>query len=462
MTAIEKSNKVISVFRLAMINIIAIDSLRNLPTNAANGYTIPLYYLIACVLFLIPCALVTAEMATHRPKTGGAYVWVREAFGPRIGLLTIWLQWVYNVFWYPTILAFIAANIAFLIDPALANSKPFMLTIIISLFLLATIVNSFGMKTSSLTSTVSAIIGTLVPMVLIIFLAGFWVLSHKPLAIKPVAENFLPNLKGLDNIAFLIVVFFSLFGLEMSAVHAESVKNPKKDYPKALLISSIIIVITLTLASLAIAMVVPAKSLDIVSGLDQAFKIFLVAFHAGWVFPLAVIAIIVGAFGSIAAWVIGPTKGLVVAAEDGFAPKIFSYRNKRGAPIAILILQAILVVVICCLFLFIKSFNTSYWILSDLTAQLALMFYILLFAAAIKLRSKTPKQDDAFTVPGKRIGIWIVGGIGLLTCIGAFFIGFIPPDKIKILSKSMYEMILILGLLFFTLPAFILYQRKKS
>ena len=95
-----------------MINVIAIDSLRNLPANAEMGLTIAFFYVIIALLFLLPCILITAELATHWPKTGGAYVWVKEAFGPRWGFVSIWLQWIYNVFWYPTILSFIAVNIA--------------------------------------------------------------------------------------------------------------------------------------------------------------------------------------------------------------------------------------------------------------------------------------------------------------------------------------------------------------
>lgn len=95
MTAItRKSKRVLSVFSLVMINIIAIDSLRNLPANAKTGFTIAFFYLIGTVFFMIPLALISAELATHRPKAGGAYVWVREAFGEQWGFLSIWLQWL--------------------------------------------------------------------------------------------------------------------------------------------------------------------------------------------------------------------------------------------------------------------------------------------------------------------------------------------------------------------------------
>ena len=83
--------------------------------------------------------------------------------------------------------------------------------------------------------------------------------------------------------------------------------------------------------------------------------------------------------------------------------------------------------------------STAYWILSVLTAQLALLFYICLFAAAIKLRYTGPKPVHAYRIPGKNWGIWLVGGIGILTCLGAIIIGFIPPANVPINNILVYE-----------------------
>lgn len=457
-----KPKRVLNVFTLVMINVIAIDSLRNLPANAETGLSIVFFYIIASIVFLLPCILITAELATHHPKTGGAYIWVREAFGPQWGFFNIWLQWIYNVFWYPTILTFIATNIAYLIDPALATNKAYMVPMIMGMFLFATIVNSFGMKISGWVSTISAIFGTIIPMFFIIGLGIIWITHKMPTAITPTWSHFFPRIGHMNNIAFLVIVFFSLMGLEMSAVHAEEVKQPRRDYPKALLYSSLLIVLTMILASAAIAIVIPKNSLNIVSGLDQAFSIFLNAFHLKWLLPVLIILIILGGFGGMAAWVIGPTKGLVVAAEDGVAPKALRYRNKKGAPIAILIAQLIIVILLSCSFLFFKTISTSYWILSDLTAQLALLFYIVLFAAAIRLRYKTPANPKAFLIPGGKVGIWIVGLIGIISCIGAIIIGFIPPSSVDVGNVIVYECILIGGVILFSLPPFIIFKCKRK
>lgn len=452
------STKPLTVFSLVMINIIAIDSLRNLPVNAVNGFAIPFFYLLACAFFLIPCALVTAELATHYPKTGGAYVWIRNAFGHRLGFVAIWLQWIYNVFWYPTILAFVAANIAYFINPELVNNKWYLVSMVMGLFLIATLVNSFGMRVSSVTSVFSAIIGTIIPMTFITVLAFSWVAQGGALAIHPSWSALIPNFHASNNLAFIVVTLFSVFGLEMSATHAESVINPERNYPRALLYSSVFIVLSLILASLAIAIIVPPSQLNILSGLDQAFALFLSAEHLSFLLPVLVFAIIIGSLGSIAAWVIGPAKGLMVAAEDGSLPQFLGTVNRHGSPSRVLLAQLLLVILICSLFVFIPSFTTSYWILTDLTAQLALLFYLLFFAAAFRLHRQLPSRPGAFKL--KRWTLNCSVALGFSSCLAAFIAGFIPPTAIAIKNVRNYELILIGGLVIFTALPFILSASK--
>ncbi len=316
---------------------------------------------------------------------------------------------------------------------------------IIAMFTLSTLANNFGMKLSSLVSTLSAIIGTIIPMIVIICLGIAWVKSSRSIAIEPTLSSFIPTTLNNNNIAFLVVVFFSLMGFEMSSVHAGDVKQPKKDFPRALLYSSLIVMLTMILASAAIAIVVPKSDLNIVSGLDQAFGLFLNSFHLKWVLPIVIVFMILGGFGGMSAWVIGPSKGLMIAAQDNCAPAFFGRTSKNGTPTSMLWAQWAVVVVLCCLFVFFKSFNTWYWILSDLTAQLALLFYVLMFAASIRLRYLTPKKVDTFRIPGGHIGIWVTGVVGILACIFAIIVGLIPPTAMHILHVGWYEAILIGG-----------------
>ena len=104
----------LSVFSLVMINVIAIDSLRGIPMGAHYGLALIFIYVVFGFAFFIPSALVSAELATAWPQTGGIYVWVREAFGVPIAFLVSWVQWVYNICWYPTIL-YVSSGFDFLL-----------------------------------------------------------------------------------------------------------------------------------------------------------------------------------------------------------------------------------------------------------------------------------------------------------------------------------------------------------
>lgn len=456
----ETSNKigtrkrVLSVFSLVMINVIAVDSLRTLPLGAKLGLSLVTYYILAAFIFFIPVALVAAELATAFPQTGGMYVWVREAFGRRVGFIAIWLQWIYNVVWYPTIMAFIAATIAYIFAPHLSNDKSYLLMTIIALFWLFTLLNCFGMKVSGWLSTAGALFGTLLPMICIGILGITWYTQgHLPAW----GENasWLPKFDAWGNFSLFGTILFGLIGMEMSAVHAEEVKNPQKDYPKALLISMFLIFSTLVLGSLAIAIVVPQSQLSIVSGILDASSIFFNTWHMPWMVDVLACLIILGCLSGVSAWIIGPTKGLLVCAHDGSLPKALAFTNKHGAPTTLLLLQAIVFTALSSLFILVHTINEAYWLLNDLCDQLALLAYIFMFAAAIKLRYSQPDHYRAYKIPGGNISMWIIAGVGILCCSFTILIGFVPPTQIPINNIWFFELFLIIGLfVFIGLPWF--------
>jgi putative glutamate/gamma-aminobutyrate antiporter len=452
--------KPLGVFTLVMINVIAVDNLRSLTVGAQYGFALVFFYLLAAILFFIPTILISAELATGWPNTGGVYVWVREAFGPRLGFLTIWLQWIYNVVWYPTIFTFIAGIVAYLIHPELVNNTAYILSFVLSAFWLVTLFSCLGLKVSGVLSIVGAIIGTLIPMLFIISLGLCWLYLGNASQIKFTWQEFFPNANHFVNIAFFTNILFGLMGMEMSAVHAGDVENPKRDYPRALCYSGIIILATLILSCLAITIVVPAHELNLISGLLDAFNIFFAAYHLDWFTPIVATLIIIGSLCGVAAWIIGPARGLFIASQDNNLPRFLQKKNNKNMPVGILITQGVIVTFLCMIFFVMPNANSSYWVLSNLTAQLALLFYILMFAAAIRLRYKYPHTARAFQIPGGKWGIWLVSGVGIITCCAAIIVGFFPPSQIALGDVVCYELILILGIIVLCLPPFFIHRRS--
>lgn len=462
----KKKNKsrILGVFSLTMINVAAIMSLRNFPIMASVGWASIFFYIVAGLGFFVPAALVSAELATGWPSRGGVYTWVKEAFGERWGFVAIWMQWIENVIWYPTVLSFTAATIAFLIDPKLAENKVYILSTIMIVFWGCTLIDSFGMKASSLISSIGVIAGTLIPSAIIILLGLTWVLIGHPMHITFSWDALYPEMDQFQNIVFLVGVMLALCGIEMSSVHAKEVKDPQKDYPKAILFSALIILSLSVVGSLAIAIVVPANEISLVAGIMQAFSAFFDAYGIGWLTPVLAIFITLGAVAMVSTWIVGPSKGLFQTSEEGNIPPLFHIRNRYGMPIMIMIVQGLIVSMLCSAFLLMPNVSSSYWILNDLTALLYLIMYILMFMAAIRLRYKYPDIKRAYRIPGgKTFGMWVVAGLGLTSSMFAFCIGFIPPAQLDMGSRFTFDLFLGLGVsTMFIAPLIIFACRKES
>lgn len=460
MTTQHVPKRVLTVFSLVMINVIAVDSLRILPFGAQFGFALVFYYSLAALLFFIPTALVTAELATAWPQRGGIYIWVREAFGNRAGFLVVWLQWVYNIVWFPTMLAFIAGTIAYVIHPNLVENKGVMLGAVLAGFWLATLLNFFGMKFSSWISALGSIFGTLLPMAGIIVLAVFWLLKGNPSEIAFNTQTFFPDFTHMSNVMYLVAIVYGLVGLEMSAVHASEVKHPQRDYPRALLISVVVILFSLILSSLSVAIVVPHNELNLVAGLMQAFGQFFEELNIPWMSPVLASVMALAGLASVVTWIIGPTKALLAASEDNILPRVFQETNSQGVPVVILLTQALVFSIISTVFLLLPTVSASYWFLTDLAAELALLMYTLLFAAAIRLRYKKKEVNRPFQLTRSNLGMWGIAGVAVFMCVAVFVIGFLPPEEVSQGEQGKFQILLGFGIIVMCLPAFLIREKR--
>jgi glutamate:GABA antiporter len=457
------TRRVLGVFTLTMINVAAIQSLRNLPVMAEVGWASVFFYLVAALGFFIPCSLVSAELATGWPSTGGVYTWVKEAFGARWGFVAIWLQWIENVIWYPTVLSFTAATIAYVFYPSLADNKIYILSMVLITYWSCNIIDSLGMKASGLVSTLGVIVGTLFPAALIIFLGLFWHFSGQPSQIPFSIDALYPDLTHIHNIVFLVGVMLGFAGMEMSAVHAREVQNPQKDYPKAILLSAMIILIVSVLGSLAVAVVVPRNEISLVSGIMQAFSSFFNAYNIPWMTPILAGLISAGAISMVSTWIIGPSRGLYQTAHEGHLPPLFHKRNRNNMPIAIMLFQGIIVSLLCLAFLLMPTISSSYWLLNDLTALLYLLMYMLLFLAGIRLRYKKPEVPRAYRIPGGRnTGMWLVAGTGFVSSLFGFCIGFFPPSQLETIDSLYFQLFMSAGVVIMFAVPLVVYALQKD
>ena len=274
----------LSVATLAIMNITAVVSLRGLPAEAIYGPSSAFYYLFAAIVFLIPTAMVAAELAAmFSDKQGGVFRWVGEAFGARTGFLAIWLQWIESTIWYPTVLTFGAVSLAYIgmdgsSDAALASNKIFTLVTVLAIYWIATFIAMKGLDWVGKISKWGGMIGTIIPAGLLIVLGLIYILSggHNNM---DMSQGFFPDLTKLDNIVLASSIFLFYAGMEMMGVHVMDVNNPSRNYPKAIIIGSLATVAIFVLGTFALGFIIPAKDINLTQSLLIGFDNYFRYFH---------------------------------------------------------------------------------------------------------------------------------------------------------------------------------------
>ena len=468
MQSVNKSNGFkLSVMTLAIMNVTAVVSLRGLATEAIYGLQSAFYYLFAAIVFLIPTAMVAAELAAmFSGKQGGVFRWVGEAFGARFGFLAIWLQWIQSTIWYPTVLTFGAVSIAFIgVDPttdaALASNRLFTLVVVLVIYWVATLISLKGLGWVGKVSKWGGIIGTIIPAGILIILAAIYLLSGGTNNLN-VHEGFFPNLANFDNLVLASSIFLFYAGMEMMGIHVMEVDNPKRNYPRAIIIGSLVTVVIFILGTFALGIVVPAKDISLTQTLLIGFDNYFKYLHMSWLGPVIAIALVFGVLAGVLTWVAGPSKGIFTVGRAGYLPPFFQKTNKEGVQRNILLVQGVIVTILGLLFVVMPSVQSFYQILSQLTVLLYLIMYMLMFAAAITLRYKLPKMERPFRLGAKGNALmWILGGLGFCGSLLAFILSFIPPSQISVGSNTVWFLVLIIGAIVFVGIPFIIYASRK-
>ena len=466
MANIGKATK-LSVATLAIMNVTAVVSLRGLPAEAEYGLSSAFYYLFAAIVFLIPTALVAAELAAmFSDKQGGVFRWVGEAFGKRMGFLAIWLQWVESTIWYPTVLTFGAVSLAFIgmngtHDMALASNRLYTLIVVLAIYWLATLISLKGMSWVGKVSKIGGLVGTIIPAGLLVVLAIIYLASggHSHLDFH---GSFFPDLTNFNNLVLASSIFLFYAGMEMGGIHVKDVDNPSVNYPKAVFIGSFVTVLIFILGTYSLGIIIPKSEINLTQSLLVGFDRYFTFIRASWLSPVIAIALAFGVLAGVLTWVSGPSKGIFAVGRAGYLPPFFQKTNKNGVQQNILLIQGALVTLLGLLFVVMPSVQSFYQILSQLTVLLYLIMYLLMFAAAIYLRYSMKSAGRPFRIGSKGNGLmWIISGLGFLGSLLAFILSFIPPGQIAVGSKAMWYAVLVIGCIVVVVIPLIIYALRK-
>ncbi|MFD6064867.1 APC family permease [Rhodococcus wratislaviensis] len=447
----------ISWIALALMTTSSVASLRPSPTMAVYGLACVFLYLVPAIVFLLPTSLVSAELASG--WEGGVYNWVALGISKPMGFLAVWCQFAMTIFYYPSLLGYVASTLAYVINPALASNGVWTAIVIMVTYWSGVYISSRGTKGVAGLASGGLIIGTLVPGALLVILGMVFLGQGNPSAAPMTADHLLPAWAGLASLVLIVNNFLSYSGMEMNAVHVSSLRNPAKEFPRSMFLAMGLVLVIFILPALAISWVVPAEQLSLTAGVMQAFDAVFAQFGWQWLTPVIGIMLVAASLGGMLTWLAGPSKGLVlISRQEGYLPPFLQRVNKHGVQQNILVTQGLVTTVIALLYAFIPDVSSAYWIFSVITTQVYLIMYLLMFVAAVRLRRKAPDHPRGYRAP------MLVGlcGVGFAASLAALLIGFIPPSQFSSGNAGVYVLIVAGGALGLgLLVPYLFYKSRK-
>ncbi|MFC5582320.1 APC family permease [Rhodanobacter terrae] len=206
-----------------------------------SGLALLLLWAGAGVLTLIG-ALCYAELGARRPRAGGTYVYLREAFGPMAGFLFGWTMLLVIYSGSSAAVATIFASYAaaaFGLPPAMA------LPLTVGALVFVGGINLFGIRLGAQIQNLFALLKLLAVAVLVVcglFLAGA---GHgQVLAVDPARSN-------VGFIGAALPVLFAYSGFTYLNNLAGEVRDPQRTLPRALTLGMLLVIVAYVLVNVA-------------------------------------------------------------------------------------------------------------------------------------------------------------------------------------------------------------------
>ena len=233
-------------------------------------------------------------------------------------------------------------------------------------------------------------------VVFVLFLlAPFAILIARAFAVPHAASAPMTGLTRGDLLGGILIAMWNYMGWDNASTVAGEVRNPRRTYSRAMLLSLVLVVATYLAPILAVAHArVPLSAWETGSWVNLA-----ALFGGPRLALLMTAAAVVAAFTTFNALVLSLSRLPYAMARDGFLPRIFIRENRHGAP---------WVAIVVCAFFWTCAMALGFERTLMLDVLLTGLSILLEFAALIALRIREPELLRTFRVPGGAAGLALV------------------------------------------------------
>lgn len=462
------------------------------------GYSSIIWYVLSALLFFVPYAFMLAEYgAAFKGSKGGIYTWMAESYNPRFAFVGIFMWYASYIIWMVNVSSSIwvpMSNIIFGVDKTQSwslfglSSTQTLGILGILLVCLITFIATHGVekiqKFTSVGGTATALINLVVLLVGCVILvknghmqqsfelADFF--SHSP---NPDYQS------GLSILSFVVFAIFAYGGLEVVGGLVDETEKPEKTFPKAIVISAVIIAVgysllifvmgmftnwdfaftqflpkgeEVTMANVAyVGLNNMGYQLGLAFGAAKATAVVIGQWFARYV-GLSMFLALGGAFFTI---VFSPLKQLIEGTPKEIWPKSWEKTNKHGMPVTAMIWQA---AAVCVIILFVafggagaeKFFNI---LVAMCNVSMTIPYMFIAFAFYFfKKKQSIEKPFEMYKKPWQSTLAVIV--VTLVVGLANIFT-IIEPAMNGDLQTTIFS---IAGPIIFTILALVLYSRYSK
>jgi glutamate:GABA antiporter len=386
---------------------VVVDTIGAIAIGGAEAFT----WLVVLVLcFFAPSALASAELGAAIPEEGGAYAWVRTAFGRFAGAITSILYWAGTPMWLGGSVTVVAIAVVerFLGGLGSAGAYAFGIGFVLAATLFAVIPLRYGKWVPT-----SGAIGQIA--LLLVFTGTVIVYGAEHGVHGIAAGDFAPSYGTF--IAIAPVLLYSFIGVELLSTAAEEMVDPRRDIPVAIARAGVCQTLMYAIPILAVLFVLPAEAVTSLHGLIDAmatvFTVFGGSVGADGGATLTGAGAVVGAGGAVlfvwvllasgSAWIMGAGRAQAAACLDGAGPPALGRISARsGVPVVMGLVSGGVSLLAVVAGLALTSGDGQKYFSAALTVAIALIVlaYLLIFPAFVALRIRQPGLPRPFLVPG--------------------------------------------------------------
>ena len=415
---------------VVLMNVVAVVGLRWIARGARTGPASVTLWVLAWIAFFVPLAIAVSRLARRYPDQGGMYVWVRRAFGPTHGFICGWCLWVNNLFYFPSLLLFAAANLAAIGPPswqAMGTTRAYAVVFVLAGIWIAAGINIVGLRQGKWLQNAGSL-GVWIPVGLLIG-CGALALARFGSATPFTPASMVPRGDLLDTIGLWSAMCFAFSGFEITSLIGQEVEQPETTIPRGVFIAGAIVTVVYIAGSASVLLAIPVSELKELSGITDAVRLVAERVGLGGLGALTGALLVLNALAGTASWTAGAARVPFAAGVDAAMPRAFAKLHPRyRTPHVALVVQSIAASAIFLASVFVTvagrttSIQEAYDILVNLTILIYFVPYLYLFAAQVRLLPDSPKS---------------IAWMGFAATFVSLALTFLPPPGSNVLTFEM-------------------------